>query len=151
MNQHGTEVSTAAWPLVIIRVGETLGDLAIDCILEGMDQVVARKSKFSLIVDTRKIRGFPDAKGRARFGAYVKNNTFAEAAYNCGNAIIISSTVARSVLSAIQWFRPPVTKHGYFGTFDESLTWCCERLREANVIRSPALVQLQDTSARSAL
>src|SRR5690348_5447493 len=110
MDQHGTEVSVAAWPVVVITVGEALGAAAIDCIIAGMDRVVERREKFSLIVDTRNMRGFPDATGRARFGDYMKERTFAEATYNCGNAIIVSSSLARGMLTAIQWFRPPVTK-----------------------------------------
>jgi hypothetical protein len=151
MSHHGTEVSVAAWPVVVIRVGESLATEAIECMLEGMDGVVRRREKFSLIIDTRKLRGFPDANGRARFGAYMKQNTFAEAAYNCGNAVIVASATARAVLTAIHWFRPPVIKYGYFGTFEESLGWCCERLREANIAFSPSLEKLRRSPGQVAL
>jgi hypothetical protein len=151
MNVHGTEVDTDAWPLVIIRMGEKLGDPAIDCILGGMDQVVERKAKFSLLMDCRNIRSFPDAKNRTRLGLYMKERTFAEAAYNCGNALITSSAIVRGVMTAMHWVRPPVTKHGFFATFDESLLWCCVRLREARVELSPAILELRETSARMAL
>jgi hypothetical protein len=149
MDEHGVEVNTEAWPLVVVRFGDRLDDAAITCLLEGMDRVVDRKAKFSALLDTRKIRSFPDAKGRVRLGEYMKERTFAEAAYNCGNAIVLSSTIARGILTAMHWIRPPVTEHGFFARFDEGLAWCCERLSAANVNYSPSsVVKWRETAGR---
>jgi hypothetical protein len=142
------EVSTEAWPLVIVRMPDKLDDPAIDSMLKGLDAVVALRTKFSILIDSRKLRHLPDARARARLGEYMKDRSFAEAAYNCGNAIIISSAWSRGVLTAINWFRPPLTKQSFFGSFHEGLEWCCERLTESNIAHSPQLVALRAKSAR---
>src|SRR5262249_51820673 len=128
MGGNLVEVSTEAWPLVLVRIPEKLDDPAIDSMLTGLDAVVALRSKFTLLIDSRKLSTSPDARARARLGEYMKERSFAEAAFNCGNGVIISSAWSRSVLTAINWFRPPLTKQSFFGTFHDGLEWCCERL-----------------------
>jgi hypothetical protein len=127
------EVSDAAFPIVVMRVPVALDGPAIQSMFEGMDRVLKRESRFALIVDTRALKRFPTAVERSAIAEWMKARNFAEARYNLGNAVVLSSTTARAVLTAIQWIRRPITAHGYMATMVEAVDWCCERLTQASI------------------
>jgi hypothetical protein len=131
---HGlVEVSDAAYPIVVMRVPAALDGPAIKAMFDGMDRVLKRESRFTLIVDTRALKRFPTAVERSSIAEWMKARSFAEARYNLGNAVVLSSTTARAVLTAIQWVRRPITAHGYMATMKEAIDWCCERLTKADI------------------
>jgi hypothetical protein len=138
------EIDTTAWPLAVMRMPAALDLAAIDGFLKGIDGVLARKAKFSAIIDTTELRRFPNAVERQRLVEQLNLRTFAEKAYNVGNAVVIVSTPARAVLTAINWVRPPTTIQHLVGTFPEALEWCCGRLVDAGVGLSPAIHALRE-------
>jgi hypothetical protein len=127
------EVSDAAFPIVIMRVPVALDGPAIRSMFDGMDRVLKREARFTLIVDTRALKRFPTAVERSSIAEWMKARSFAEARYNLGNAVVLSSTAARAMLTAIQWIRRPITAHGYMATMNEAIDWCCERLTKADI------------------
>jgi hypothetical protein len=144
------EIDTTAWPLVVMRMPPVLDLAVIDGFLKGIDGVLARKAKFSAIIDTTALQRFPNAVERQRMVEQLNLRTFAEKAYNVGNAVVIVSTPARAVLTAINWVRPPATTQHLVGTFPEALEWCCGRLVDAGVGLSPAIHALRAKGATSA-
>lgn len=116
---------------------------AIDSFFEGLDVVFARKSRFSAIVDTTALEGFPDAVGRQRLVEGLNKRSFTEKAYNVGNGVVIVSAAARAVLTAINWVRPPVTTQYLVGDFAEAVEWCCGRLTAAKVALTPEIETLR--------
>src|SRR5260221_2179505 len=127
------EVDDAAWPFLITRMPQALDAPAIDSMFEGFDRVLRRHERFATLVDTSALTKFPDARERTRIGEYMKARTMAEAAYNLGNAIVIASAPARTVLTAINWIRRPVTPQFIVGTFWEGIEWCATRLTGAGL------------------
>jgi len=127
------EVSDAAFPIVVMRVPVALDGPAIRSMFDGMDRVLHREARFALIVDTRALKRFPTAVERSSIAEWMKARSFAEARYNLGNAVVLSSPTARAVLTAIQWVRRPITAHGYMATMNEAIDWCCERLAKAGL------------------
>jgi hypothetical protein len=145
------EIDTTAWPLVVMRMPAVLDLAAIDGFLQGIDSVLARKAKFSAIIDTTALQRFPNAVERQRLVEQLNLRTFAEKTYNVGNGVVIVSTPARAVLTAINWLRPPTTTQHLVGTFPEALEWCCSRLATAGVGLSPAIQALRDKSRAAAV
>jgi hypothetical protein len=133
-----------AWPLVVMRMPAALDLPAIDGFIQGIDSVLARKAKFSAIVDTTALRRFPDAVERRRLVEQLNLRTFTEKTYNVGNGVVIVSATARAVLTAINWVRPPATTQHLVGTFPEALEWCCGRLVAAGVGLSPGIQALRE-------
>jgi hypothetical protein len=137
------DVDAAAWPLVIVRIGEKLDVAAIDTFVQGIDTVLERKAKFVTIIDTTALSRLPNAIERRRLIEQMNRRTFAEKAYNLGNAVVIVSAPARAVLTAVNWVRPPMTTQHLVSNFAEALEWCCGRLAAAGIGLSPPLQALQ--------
>jgi hypothetical protein len=145
--QEGTlvEVSDATFPLVVMRVPVALEGPAIQSMFDGMDRVLKRESRFALIVDTRALKGFPNAVDRGKIAEWMKARNMAEARYNLGNAVVLSSTVARAMLTAIEWVRRPITAHTYTGSLLEAIDWCSEKLKGASIPLPPSVSALRET------
>jgi hypothetical protein len=141
------DLDVTAWPLVRARIPETFDVEAIDSFFRGFDEVLARKTKFVTIIDTSALSRFPDALQRRHLGECMKVRTFAEASYNLGNAVIIRSATARTVLTAVNWVRRPVTAQQLVSNFAEALEWCCDRLAHAGIPLEPAIAMLRMQSA----
>jgi hypothetical protein len=137
------EIDTTAWPLVVMRMPAALDLAVIDGFLQGIDAILARKAKFAAIIDTTALQRFPNAIERQRLVGQLNLRTFAEKTYNVGNGVVIVSTAARAVLTAINWVRPPPTTQHLVGTFPEALEWCSRRLVDAGVGLSPAIQALR--------
>jgi len=127
------EVVVDAWPVVLLRCPAVLDLPAINSMFQGMERVVERQARFSLVVDTRALARFPDAVGRKTIAHWMAIHTTAEALYNLGNAVVIGSAPARAALTAIQWVRKPVCPHAYVSTTSDAIDWCSERLRAADI------------------
>ena len=145
------EIDTTAWPLVVIRMPAALDMPAIDGFFAGIDALLARKAKFSAIVDTVALKRLPNAVERQRLTEQLNLRTFAEKSYNVGNGVVLVSAAARAVLTAINWVRPPTVTQHVVGTFPEALEWCCGRLVDAGVDLSPAIRALREKSRAAAV
>jgi hypothetical protein len=136
-------VDSGAWPLVVMRIPPRFDLLAIDGFSRQYDEVLARKSKFVLLVDTTALTGFPNAVERQRIGQLMNARNFAEGAYALGYAVVMASATARSVYTAILWLRPPPVPQVIVGDFRAALDWCCTRLGEAGLSLTPRIEALR--------
>ena len=142
------DLDLTAWPLVQARIPEIFDIEAIDSFFRGFDEVLARKTKFVTIIDTSALTRFPDAVQRSHLGECMKVRTFAEASYNLGNAVILRSATARTVLTAVNWIRRPVTAQELVSNYAEALEWCCSRLAREGIPLSPAIAALRRSGGR---
>jgi hypothetical protein len=137
------ETDLAAWPLVVFRMPERLDLPAFESFMRGIDGALGRQAKFSAIIDTSALTTFPNAIERRWFIEEVNKRTFAEKAYNLGNAVVIVSTPARAVLTAMNWVRAPVVTQYLVPTFSDALDWCCMRLIQAGIGLTPTINALR--------
>jgi hypothetical protein len=133
------EVRLDAWPLVLVRIPEALDPPAIDSMIEGWERVFARASKFSGLIDTSALTQFPDAVGRKRIADWLTTRAMTEKLYCVGNAVVITSTLARAGLTAINWVRKPISPQNLVGSRVQGIEWCCERLVAAGLPLTPAI------------
>lgn len=141
---NSVQIDVEAWPLVIMRMPEALDPGAIKDWMEGIDAVLARKARFSAVVDTRPMKHLPNAVERRQLIEQLNRRTFAERTYNIGNGVVINSAAARAALTAINWVRPPIVKQHLVGSFPAALDWCCNRLAAAGVGITPAIWRLRE-------
>jgi hypothetical protein len=133
------EVRDDAWPLVLVRMPGALDGPAIESMFQGWDGVLGRKAKFSGLIDTSALTKFPDAVGRKRIAAWMAARTMAERLYCVGNAVVITSGMARAVLTAINWIRGPVSPQNLVGSRLQGLEWCCGQLVKAGLELTPGI------------
>ena len=141
--EEPVEVDDAAWPLAVMVVPARLDAPAIMSMFRGMDWLFARGSRFALVVDTRALSRLPNAVERRLLVQELSNRDALEARFNVGNGIILTSMMARGVLTAIQWLRPTPVPQTFVATHAEGVAWCCGRLRAAGVELSPAAEALR--------
>jgi hypothetical protein len=139
------EVDESAWPIILVRIPSVLDLPAIQSMFDGLDRVVARESKFATVVDTRALTQFPNAIERKIIAKFMIERTTAEALYNLGNAVVMSSPAARAVFTAIQWLRRPVTAHYMAATTVAGIDWCCMRLKQAGIARPATIDALRES------
>jgi hypothetical protein len=56
---------------------------------------------------------------------------------------VMSSPTARTVLTAVQWMRQPVTAQTFVSTRSAGIDWCCMRLEKKGLAISTALAALR--------
>jgi hypothetical protein len=143
--EHGlVEVDEVGFPVVLVRLPVALNKAAIHSMFEGLDRVLRRDARFSLVVDTRALKQFPTAVERNEIGQWMKARTLAEARYNVGNAIVLRSPAVRATLTAIHWIRRPVTDHVYLPDVVEAIDWSVGQLTKGNVPIPPAVAALRE-------
>ena len=133
------EVEDAAWPLVIVQIPPVLDEPAIESMYAGFDRLTSRKAKFSALIDTSALTKFPNALERKLIADGRISRTLTEAAYNLGNAVLMTSAPARVVLRLIEWVRPPVVPQRLVASRAEGIEWCCRRLAKARIPLPPQI------------
>jgi hypothetical protein len=144
---RGVDVDMASWPLVVIRFPERLDLPAVESFVAGADLILGRKERFATVIDTTALKSFPNAIERRLLTNEMSKRTFAERAYNLGNAVILVSTPARAVLTAVLWVRPPPVAQELFATFEKAAAWARDRLVSAGV---PIPADFEALQARAA-
>ena len=127
------EVIDRAWPLLILRMPAALDEAAVESMFKGMDRVLEREARFTMVVDTRALKSFPTPVERKTIAKWMTERTLAEARYNLGNAVVMTSPFARAAFAAIQWIRRPVTAHFMTANTVAGIDWCAERLKAASI------------------
>jgi hypothetical protein len=139
-------VDCETWPIVVMRIPPRFDPPAIDSFTRQYDEVLARKAKFVLLVDTTALTSFPNAVERKRLGQLMNARNFAERPYALGYAVVIASVAARSVYTAILWLRPPPVPQVIVRDFRGALEWSCTRLAEAGLALTPQIEALRRAS-----
>ena len=134
------EVDDTTFPLIFVDMSAVLNDAAITSMFQGFDRVLARGARFAAVIDTTPLTRFPEARERKRITDWMKQRVAAEALYNMGNGLVLDSAAARAAIAAVNWLRKPTNPQAAFSRRWEAVDWCCERLRDAHVELSPAIL-----------
>jgi hypothetical protein len=138
-----------AWPLVVVICPEQVADETVDPLVAFFDGLFARGERFTLVVDTLPVKGVPGARWRKSITSWTRDARTQqnERKYNAGSAIVLSSQLVRGVFVALNWVWRPAAPITTAATMREGVDWCCDRLSESGVPRSPRLLALQQTLA----
>jgi hypothetical protein len=139
----------AAWPLVVVTCPEQVADATVAPIVAFFDSLFERGERFALVVDTLPVKGVPGASWRKDITQWTRdartlNN---ERKFNAGSAIVLSSGLVRGVFVALGWMWKPASPITVAATLREGVDWCCDRLSNSGVPRSPKLLALQQSLA----
>jgi hypothetical protein len=132
-------VRAELFPLVVIDMPAhfALDDLA--SFTQTIEALYARKERFATLVDSRLVKGMPDAAVRKRLGDWQNETKHLIAKHNVFTATVIESAVVRGAMTAIHWvFRPP-NEQVTVGSYDEGFRGCIEALRRDGLTLPPAL------------
>jgi hypothetical protein len=140
-------VDSTAWPLVVMRIPSVFDAPTVDRFAQQYDAVLDRKEKFALLSDTTALTKLPSAIERQHIAQLWKARTFVEATYCLGCAVVIASTPARTVFTAILWLRPPAVEQHLVGKFEDAFEWCCGRLVRAGIPLTPKIEGMRQQKA----
>ena len=79
------------------------------------------------VVDAREL-GRVSAKQRRRFAEHLELVEDCDARWNVGSAIVLTSAIARGVVTAVVWLRSPRFPHRTFDSLELAEAWCREQL-----------------------
>ncbi len=133
-----------AWPLVVMTCPGDM-DGTVGPIRAFFETVHARKERFAILVDTRPVQTMPGPGWRRELTDWTRHPLvqMRSANYNVATAVVVPSSLARGVLTAIGWLWKPASPVKGFPVQGEAVTWCCDLLVKAGVPLSPNLVELQ--------
>jgi hypothetical protein len=100
-------VEDKAWPFVISVVSPDASAAFFERYFVKIIEIAERRQPWVHLVDIRQVVKLPDARVRNLLAENSKKLDPLSAKYNMGTATIISSTLARGVLTAIHWINPP--------------------------------------------
>ena len=99
----------------------------------------AKKERFATLVETSGIRAMPDAATRKRLADWQNATRGDIGRYNVMTATVVSSTLVRGAMTAMNWvFRPPNPQLAV-ASFDEGLDACVRGLQADGVRLPPTL------------
>jgi hypothetical protein len=134
------EIDDTTFPLIFVEMSAVLSDASITSMFEAFDRVLARNARFAAVIDTTPLAKFPEARERKRITEWMKQRIAAEALFNMGNGLVVDSAAARAAIAAVNWLRRPTNPQAAFSWRWEAVDWCCERLRDAHIELSPAIL-----------
>jgi hypothetical protein len=111
------------------------------------EEIHARGERFALVIDTRPLKTMPSATWRKELTDWTNNPRVQRNSgrFNVGAAIILTSVLARGIYTALLWVWKPPSPQFAAATMAEAVDWCCDRLAEAGVPRSPKLIELHQS------
>ncbi len=126
-------------PLIVTTVYEGYGPDDLEKMFDDWREVFLSKERVVALTDIDRVKTMPDAKQRARTAALSKSIERDSIRYTLGTATVVSNTVARGAMTAIEWINPPKVPQKYAATMLDGCDWCIERLRQAEMPVTPAI------------
>ncbi len=123
-------IDTSRPSLVVIRFDGVVDDEAFDRYLKDIHEIGQRRGRadfYALIIDGRG-GGRPTPAQRHRQTEFIKLHHEVLTARCVGAAFVITSAVARGVLTALLWVQPLPYEHVVVGSVDDAENWCGHRL-----------------------
>jgi hypothetical protein len=136
------------WPIVVFSAGERTTDDEWRQMFAHYDDFYTRRQLFHPITDSTAARSFPTAGQRKLIADLSREHEERSRRWCVGGAVVLTSTIARGVLTTITWLAPPVYKLTYHGTFASALDQAVRAL-EARGVTVPAQA-LRARSSRAA-
>jgi hypothetical protein len=122
------------WPFVRSVVGDALEDSDYDDMFREWELVAARKERFVAVTDARSSKSMPSSRQRARVAEWSKTRMDRPSRLYClGSATVVTSSLARGAMTAINWLHKPPSPQAYFTTLVEGTQWCIDQLTTAGL------------------
>jgi hypothetical protein len=130
-------------PLIVMTVHDNLSIDDINGLFASWQEILARKQRFAAIADVRAAHGMPSAKERAHIADWTKRIEPMSIQYSLGTANVVSSSLVRGAMTAIDWLHKPKVPQMHFSNMVEACAWCIDRLREGGLTPSPGITAYQ--------
>jgi len=116
---HGSEI-------IWVKPPAKLTMAEVDRILGELEEYLRRGRPYYLLFDLGD--ALPDAVQRKKLTDHMRNNEDAIREWVRGLGVVVSSPLARNLMTAILWFAPPKVPHSLFATRGAAQAWA-ESLR----------------------
>lgn len=121
-------IYTHAWPLFITVLPPSSDLHDIEVYIGEVNQLYKRRERFATLVDATPMASIPGATERRRLADWQNETVELIKRYNVFTATVLSSSMVRGALTAMNWvFRPP-NEQVVVGTFEEGYVRCVDRL-----------------------
>lgn len=125
------------WPLVTLALPADLRRLDLTPLRESQQEVFDRRERYVSMTDATEVAHLPDAHSRREIGAFLNAVEEGTSRWQVANALILSSDVARRVLTAVHWLAPPKIPTGVFSTRAEAKAFLLEHAEAAGLSVDP--------------
>ncbi|MBN8609814.1 MAG: hypothetical protein J0L92_04490 [Deltaproteobacteria bacterium] len=129
------------WPLVVIVVDESLERHELPELERQIDAVYARKERFATLADGSRVARMPDASTRKRLAEWQNETRGSIARYNVLSATVVTSSLVRGAMTAMNWIFQPPNRQITVATFAEALAACLDALRAEGLTLPAGLEQ----------
>ena len=107
--------------VIWVRTPAKLTSADVDRILAEVEGYLKRQRPYVLLFELGQ--GLPDAAQRKRLTDHMRDNEAAIVRLVKGLGVVVPSTLARKLMTAILWFAPPAVPHALFATTAEAQAW----------------------------
>lgn len=122
------------WPIAVFTLGEATTDDDWRGMFAHYEAFYTRRQLFHAITDASRARSFPTPAQRKLIAELSRDHEPRSRKWCVGGATVLTSAVARGVLTAITWLAPPVYKLTYHATLDEAVDEASRTLQAKGVV-----------------
>ncbi|MGZ3441942.1 MAG: hypothetical protein ACXVDD_20620 [Polyangia bacterium] len=125
---NGVVIDESRWPRVYATwPAKPLNDEEFEQMVLAMSRLSTRGEPFVIIHDARRASR-PTPKQRAFAATQQELDAERTKRYLRGTALVVSSSLIASVVTAINWIAPPPYPQKFFSTLNAAEAWATERL-----------------------
>lgn len=144
MSGGSIEVDSTSWPVVLVRPRGELTEAHYREMFRAIEALWARKEKFLTITDTRR-SAVGSARERQLIGDWMKAREELTNSYSLGSIIIVSSSIVRGAMTAINWIAQPKIPSHYVSTPREAAEHA-RKLLLSSGLRTDRVMELLETT-----
>jgi hypothetical protein len=134
-----SEVEDKRWPFVVSVIPPNPDEAFFERYFVKQLEIMARKEQWVHLVDVRAVNKLPNARVRTLLARFTKEAAEPSRLYNVGTALVMASTLARGVLTAIHWLSPPAYPFESMATPEAGVEYLRSRLLIANLPVPPGM------------
>jgi hypothetical protein len=143
-------IATGSWPVVVVTMPSELTDAGTQKLIAASDALFARRQRFAMITDTRRLSRVPGARERRKLGEWLVRPEQLEnqRRWSVGNATVIDNPLVRGGLQAVYWVWSAPNPQLVVATVDEAWAFVAAKLAERGVELPQPLDQLRLAAER---
>lgn len=135
MSAGSFHIDTSQWPIAIHRVEGALSNQQIDAYVDAGTTLLLRGERHVVILDTTRMGRFT-AYARARSAQWQQTYRNELERYCLGTAYVVPSPLLRFIVMTVLLVGKLPTPYVVCDSIEEAMTWCRERLADAE-LRAP--------------
>lgn len=146
----GVRILTASWPVVILALPPAMNEDTMRELVRQMEALYARRQRYALITDTRRLVSVPGAKERKLLTDWLTRPDQIEnqRTWNVGSSTIVPNALLRGALQAIYWVWTAPNPQHVAGHLDDAWRFCIDALTKQGVPLPAPSVELRRTADR---